>query len=70
MDTNDDGFRSFEDAPSSIPLCIRLDTSGNKLALALSDHKLRVWTKKGEWEILDEWRAHDAEILDVSLPGA
>ena len=65
------GFRSFKDTPSPRPLGLSLNVSGDRLAVALSDHRLRVCSRgkdlASEWELLDEWRAHDAEILDASL---
>jgi len=46
---------------------------GTRLVTASSDHRLKVWDKKRDttWELVDSWRAHDAEITDVSrqLPG-
>jgi hypothetical protein len=41
-----------------------------RMLTASSDHHIKVWNRKGEkgWELLDTWRGHDAEIMDVSKP--
>jgi hypothetical protein len=37
------------------------------MVTASSDHRLKVWDKKDDgWTVTDVWKAHDAEVTDVS----
>ncbi|KAI9821259.1 MAG: epoxide hydrolase, soluble (sEH) [Pycnora praestabilis] len=40
---------------------------GTRLVTGSSDHRLKVWEKNAEgiWILVDTWRGHDAEIMDV-----
>ncbi len=63
------GFQSFENAAADIVLAAAHNSSGTRIALAAADHKLRVYNIKQDnsWILFDQWRGHDAEILDVSF---
>ena len=49
------------------------DYYGKRKVTAGADHRLKVWNKQEAqdgtaiWKLVDTWRAHDAEVLDVSL---
>lgn len=61
-------FGTVEHGHSDIVLAVDFDFYGDRMVTASSDHKLRVWDRKGDdWGLLDTWKAHDAEIVDVSL---
>ena len=63
-------FRSFDEVVPPYVLCLKYNDPGDKLAVALSDHRIRVYSKsssnKPEWKLFDQWRGHDAEIFDAS----
>lgn len=66
----DDGFRAFPNDQEAIPTVIKYNHPGTQLAIALSDHRLRVYQQNEDtqkWSLLDQWRGHDAEIFDASL---
>lgn len=66
--TTEQTFSTFHHGHQDLVLAADYNFYGNRLATASSDHKLKVWDKKGdEWVLIDEWRGHDAEITDVSL---
>ena len=61
-------FQTFDHGHQDLVLAMHYNLYSTRLVTASSDHELRVFEKKGEnWELLDRWRAHDAEIVDVSL---
>lgn len=61
-------FGTFNHGHHDIVQAIHYNFYGNRMLTASSDHHLKVWNKKGEkdWELVDTWRGHDAEIMDVS----
>lgn len=66
------GFHSFENAAADAVLAISYSASGKRCAVASADHKLRIYDSGDQNDyraaiLMDQWRAHDAEILDVSL---
>lgn len=63
------GFQSFENAAADIVLAAAYNSSSTRLALASADHKIRIYEILGDnnWSLLDQYRGHDAEILDVRL---
>lgn len=69
---NKSGFQSFENAAADAVLAISYNSSGKRLATASADHKVRIYdngdqTTDTQVTLIDQWRAHDAEIFDVSL---
>lgn len=66
------GFQSFENAAADAVLAICYNSSGKRMATASADHKVRIYETgdpdvNAQPTLTDQWRAHDAEILDVSL---
>ena len=48
-------------------LAVDYNYYGTRMVTASSDHKLKVWDRKDEgWTLVDVWKAHDAEVTDVS----
>ena len=46
---------------------IQYNYDGQRVLTGSSDHHVKVWDKRGEdWQLTDTFRAHDAEIMDVS----
>ena len=62
------GFRKFEHGAVDIVLAAAFNATGTRLTLASADHRIRVYAidTNGMWTVLDQWRGHDAEILDAS----
>ena len=60
-------FTEFEAGHRDLVTVTRFNFYGNRLLTASLDHRVRVWDQKESgWELIDTWRAHDAEIRDVS----
>ena len=66
--SNKIGFQSFEHAAADVVLAASFNSSGNRVILCSADHKVRVYNidQNDIWTLADQWRAHDAEVLDVS----
>lgn len=62
------GFQSFEHAAADIVLAASFNTSGTRIILCSADHKIRVYNidQSDEYFLVDQWRGHDAEVLDAS----
>ena len=62
------GFHGFEKVAVDSVLAIAYNNAGNRIGLASADHKLRVYcqTPTRDWTLFDQWRGHDAEILNAS----
>ncbi|GHJ86171.1 hypothetical protein NliqN6_2573 [Naganishia liquefaciens] len=48
---------------------VAYDYYGERLATASGDQKIKVWKKdpvKGSWDLEDEWKAHDAPVLQLA----
>lgn len=62
------GFRSFEHAAADIVLAASFNNSGTRIILCSADHKIRVYNidQSDEYFLVDQWRGHDAEVLDAS----
>ena len=60
---------TFAHGHHDIVQSIHYNYNGKRMVTASSDHHLKVYNNKGEndWELVDTWRGHDAEILDVNL---
>lgn len=61
------GFQSFEHAAHDIMLAACFNPSGTRIILCSADHKIRVYNihANDEYSLVDQWRGHDAEVLDV-----
>lgn len=60
-------FTQFEIGHRDQVNVIKYNFYGNRLLTASADHRVKVWDRKDDgWELTDTWRAHDAEIHDVS----
>lgn len=66
------GFQSFEHAAADIVLAASFNAAGTRVALCSADHKIRVYSISQDktWTLLEQFRGHDAEVLDVSLPSS
>ncbi|KAF2236960.1 putative nuclear pore protein [Viridothelium virens] len=61
---------AFDHGHKDLVLAIDYNLYGNRMVTASSDHTLRVWDKEGDaWELMDSWKAHDAEVTDVKWNG-
>jgi nucleoporin SEH1 len=66
------GFTTFDHGHSDLVLAVDFNFYGNRMVTASSDHRLKVFDKKAandDWVLLDSWRAHDAEVVDVKWNG-
>ena len=63
------GFRNFDHGAADIVLAVAFNSSGTRIALGSADHKIRVYDVEQDktWTLVDQWRGHDAEVLDASL---
>lgn len=61
------GFQSFEHAAADIVLAASFNPAGTRAALCSADHKVRIYSinKDKEWTLVEQFRGHDAEVLDV-----
>jgi hypothetical protein len=61
------GFTDFDAGHRDLVAVTKYNYYGNRLVTASLDHRMKVWDlKDGQWQLIDTWRAHDAEIRDVS----
>ena len=62
------GFTDLTQAAADIILSATFSPSGNRLALCSAEHKIRVYDagQDNAWNLIDQWRGHDAEVLDAS----
>lgn len=64
----DRGFQAFSHGHNDLVLAVDFNYYGTRMVTASSDHRLKVWDRKDEsWSLIDTWRGHDAEIVDVRL---
>lgn len=63
------GFKKFDHGAADIVLAVAFNSSGTRIALGSADHKIRVYDIEQDrsWNLVDQWRGHDAEVLDASL---
>ena len=63
------GFQSFEHAAADIVLAASFNSSGTRIILCSADHRIRVYNidQSDEYFLVDQWRGHDAEVLDASI---
>ena len=71
-DINQTGFQNFNNTTTDDILAIAYNNPGDMLAIASADHRLRVYAEIADrqWSLFDQWRGHDAEIIDASLSAA
>ena len=63
------GFQSFEHAAPLIVLAASFNFSGTRIILCSADHRIRVYNieQNDDYFLVDQWRGHDAEVLDASI---
>lgn len=63
------GFRNFDLGAADIILAMAYNSSGTRIAIGSADHRIRVYDleQNDDWSSIDQWRGHDAEVLDASL---
>jgi nucleoporin SEH1 len=60
-------FQTFQHGHQDLVLAVDFNYFGTRMVTASSDHRLKVWDKKDDsWSLVESWKAHDAEIVDVS----
>jgi nucleoporin SEH1 len=60
-------FTTFSHGHQDLVLAIDFNYFGTRMVTASSDHRLKVWDKKDDsWSLVESWKAHDAEVTDVS----
>lgn len=60
-------FQTFSHGHQDLVLAVDFNYFGTRMVTASSDHRLKVWDKKDDsWTLVESWKAHDAEIVDVS----
>jgi WD40 repeat protein len=60
-------FHHFSHGHHDLVLAVDYNFYGTRMVTASSDHRLKVWDKKDDgWTVTDVWKAHDAEVTDVS----
>lgn len=60
-------FQAFSHGHQDLVLAVDFNYFGTRMVTASSDHRLKVWDKKDDsWSLVESWKAHDAEIVDVS----
>lgn len=66
----DHGFKNFDHEPADVILAVAFNLSGTRIALGSADHKIRVYDVEQDETptLVDQWRGHDAEVTDASLP--
>ncbi|KAF1995454.1 WD40 repeat-like protein [Amniculicola lignicola CBS 123094] len=63
-------FQPFAHGHQDLVLAVDFNYFGTRMVTASSDHRLKVWDKKDEqWTMVESWKAHDAEIVDVKWNG-
>ncbi|KAJ4360181.1 uncharacterized protein N0V89_000741 [Didymosphaeria variabile] len=64
------GFQTFAHGHQDLVLAVDFNYFGTRMVTAGSDHRLKVWDKKEDsWSLVESWKAHDAEIVDVKWNG-
>ncbi|KAL4807065.1 WD40-repeat-containing domain protein [Aspergillus unguis] len=64
------GFSDFDAGHRDLVTVTKFNFYGNRIVTASSDHRMKVWDQKdGDWQLIDTWRAHDAEIRDATWNG-
>ena len=59
-------FQTFSHGHQDLVLAVDFNYFGTRMVTASSDHRLKVWDKKDDsWTLIESWKAHDAEVVDV-----
>ncbi|KAF2188625.1 WD40 repeat-like protein [Zopfia rhizophila CBS 207.26] len=67
---SDRNFQTFSHGHQDLVLAVDFNYFGTRMVTASSDHRLKVWDKKDDsWTLVESWKAHDAEIVDVKWNG-
>ncbi|CAI6337473.1 unnamed protein product [Periconia digitata] len=70
MASADRNFQPFAHGHHDLVLAVDFNYFGTRMVTASSDHRLKVWDKKDDaWSLVESWKAHDAEIVDVKWNG-
>lgn len=66
------GFRNFDHGAADVVLAVAFNSSGTRIALGSADHKIRVYDVEEDETstLVDQWRGHDAEVMDVKWIGS
>lgn len=60
------GYVTFEQNHRDVVLAVDFNFYGNRMATASADHRIKVYDRKEDnWNLVDTFGAHDAEITDV-----
>lgn len=60
-------IQTFSHGHQDLVLAVDFNYFGTRMVSASSDQRLKVYDKKDDgWTLVESWRAHDAEIVDVS----
>ncbi|KAM5456659.1 hypothetical protein MaudCBS49596_000900 [Microsporum audouinii] len=63
-------FTEFDAGHRDLVTVTKFNFYGNRILTASADHRIKVWDQKDDgWELVDTWRAHDAEIRDAAWNG-
>ncbi|PGH04625.1 hypothetical protein AJ79_07022 [Helicocarpus griseus UAMH5409] len=63
-------FTDFDAGHRDLVTVTKFNFYGNRILTASSDHRIKVWDQKDAgWQLIDTWRAHDAEIRDAAWNG-
>ena len=63
-----ESFLPLAHANKEVVLTAHFNTPGNRLVTGSADHRLRVFDEKdNDWILIEEWRAHSAEVTEVSV---
>ncbi|ORX92357.1 WD40-repeat-containing domain protein [Clohesyomyces aquaticus] len=63
-------FQTFTHGHQDLVLAVDFNYFGTRMVTASSDHRLKVWDRKDDsWTLVESWKAHDAEIVDVKWNG-
>lgn len=61
---------TFQHGHHDLVLAVDFNFYGTRMVSASADHHLKVWDRKEDsWSLIDSWKAHDAEIVDVKWNG-
>ncbi|KAF2721475.1 WD40 repeat-like protein [Polychaeton citri CBS 116435] len=66
------GFHRFNHGHNDLVLSIDHNLYGNRAATASSDHQVKVWDRSdvdGQWQLIDTFTAHEAEVTEVRWNG-
>ncbi|RYN42137.1 hypothetical protein AA0113_g8005 [Alternaria arborescens] len=63
-------FQTFSHGHQDLVLAVDFNYFGTRMVTASSDHRAKVWDKKDDsWTLVESWKAHNAEIIDIKWNG-